>query len=90
MHPKKRQIKNVTLASPRTLGVGGVVIPTVPMYAGYGYPGAMSFTQQTTNGEENGEAPETSAQEAAEGAAPTSGSGEAAGTSAGAAAAGGM
>ena len=82
MHPKKRQIKDIVLASPRVLGVGGVVIHTTPMYAGYGYPGSMSFTQQTTNGEENGETP---SQEAAEDAAPTSGSGEAAGTSAGAA-----
>lgn len=87
MHPKKRQIKKVSLASPRVLGIGGVVVPTMPMYAGYGYEGSMGFTQQTTNGEENGETP---AQEAAEGAAPTSGSGEAAGTSAGAGSAGGM
>ena len=88
MYVKKRpQIKHVELASPRTLGIDGVVVPTVPMYAGYGYEGSMGFTQQTTNGEENGETP---AQESAEGAAPTSGSGEAAGTSAGASTAGGM
>jgi len=56
------------------------------MYANYG---GMGFTQQATNGEENGETP---SQEAAEnsGAAPTSGSGESAGTSAGAGSAGGM
>lgn len=77
-------MKKVALASPRVLGVGGIMVPTVPMYAGYGYPGSMGFTQQTTNGEENGETP---SQEAAEGASPTSGSGEAAGTSAGAGAA---
>lgn len=90
MHPKKRQIKHVDVASPRVLGIGGVGVQTVPMYANYGSTGSMGFTQQTTNGEENGEAPETALQEAAEGAAPTSGDGAAAGTSAGAGSAGGM
>ncbi len=87
MHPKKRQIKHVDIASPRVLGIGGVGVQTMPMYADYGYAGSMGFTQQTTNGEENGETP---SQESAEGASMASGSGEAAGTSSGTGAAGGM
>lgn len=86
MTKKHRQMKHVEMSSPRVLGLGGINVMTYPMYANYG---GMGFTQQATNGEENGETP---SQEAAEnsGAAPTSGSGEAAGTSAGAGSAGGM
>ena len=94
MHKKKHdQFKRIGINSRQGLRVGGVVIPAMPGYWGYGIGGAMSVS-----GEAAHEASETPAQEAAEhgsggaesseGASMSSGSGEAAGTSAGAA--GGM
>ena len=96
MHKKKHeQFKKIGINSRQSLRVGGVVIPAMPGYWGYGIGGAMSVS-----GEAAHEASETSAQEAAEhgfggaeaseGASMSSGSGEAAGTSSGAGAAGGM
>jgi len=96
MHKKKHeQFKRININSRRGLRVGGVVIPAIPGYWGYGIGGYMSVS-----GEAAHEASETPAQEAAEhgssaaesfeGASTSSGSGEAAGTSAGASAAGGM
>jgi hypothetical protein len=96
MHKKKHdQFKRLGINSRRGLRVGGVVIPTIPGYWGYGVNGYMSVS-----GEAAHEASETPAQEAAEhgaggyeageGASMASGSGEAAGTSAGAGDAGGM
>ena len=67
MHKKHRQHKNVAIASPRLLGIGGVGVTTYPLYSNWGLAGSMGFTTQTTNGEPNGEAPESPAQEAAEG-----------------------
>ena len=86
MHKKKHdQFKRIGINSRQGLRVGGVVIPAMPGYWGYGFGGAMSVS-----GEAAHEASETPAQEAAEnaaggseGASMSSGSGEAAGTSAG-------
>lgn len=96
MHKKKHdQFNRIGINSRRGLRVGGVVVPAMPGYWGYGIGGSMSVS-----GEAAHEASETPAQEAAEhgaggaeaaeGASMSSGSGEAAGTSAGAGAAGGM
>jgi hypothetical protein len=89
MHKKKHdQFKNIGINSRQGLRVGGVVIPAMPMYWGYGIGGSMSVS-----GEAAHETSETPSQEAAEhgaggaeaseGASMSSGSGEAAGTSAG-------
>jgi hypothetical protein len=94
VHKKKHdQFKKIGINSRQGLRVGGVVIPAMPGYWGYGIGGGMSIS-----GEAAHEANETPSQEAAEhgtggaeaaeGASMSSGSGEAAGTSAGAA--GGM
>ena len=96
MHKKKHdQFNRIGINSSRGLRVGGVVVPAMPGYWGYGIGGSMSVS-----GEAAHEASETASQEAsehgfggaeaAEGASMSSGSGEAAGTSAGAGAAGGM
>lgn len=96
MHKKKHdQFNRIGINSRRGLRVGGVVVPAMPGYWGYGIGGSMSVS-----GEAAHEASETPAQEAAEhgaggaeaaeGASMSSGSGEAAGTSAGSGAAGGM
>jgi len=96
MHKKKHgQFNKVEINSRRGLRVGGVVVPAVPGYWGYGIGGSMSVS-----GEAAHEASENAAQEsaehgfdgseAAEGASMSSGAGEAAGTSAGAGSAGGM
>jgi hypothetical protein len=96
MHKKKHdQFNRIGINSRRGLRVGGVVVPAMPGYWGYGIGGSMSVS-----GEAAHEASETASQEAsehgfggaeaAEGASMSSGSGEAAGTSAGAGAAGGM
>jgi hypothetical protein len=86
MHKKKHdQFKRIGINSRRGLRVGGVIIPAMPGYWGYGSNGYMSVS-----GEAAHEASETASQEAAEhgaggaeGASMSSGSGEAAGTSAG-------
>ena len=91
MHKKKHdQFKRIGINSRQGLRVGGVVIPAMPGYWGYGANGYVSVS-----GEAAHEASETPAQEAAEhgfggaeaseGASMSSGSGEAAGTSAGSA-----
>jgi hypothetical protein len=83
MHKKKHhQFKHLGINSNRGLRVGGVVVPTMPGYWGYGVGGYMSVSSEAAH-----EASETASQEAAEhgseGASMSSGSGEAAGTSAG-------
>jgi hypothetical protein len=89
MHKKKHdQFKHVGINSRKGLRVGGVVIPTIPGYWGYGSSGYLSVS-----GEAAHEASEMPAQEAAEhgaggyeaseGASMSSGSGEAAGASSG-------
>jgi hypothetical protein len=93
MHKKKHdQFNKIDINSRQGLRVGGVVIPAVPGYWGYGIGGTMSMSSDAAH-----EASESPSQEAAEnatggseGASMASGSGEAAGTSAGAGAAGGM
>jgi hypothetical protein len=96
MHKKKHdQFKHLGINFHQGLRVGGVVIPVIPGYWGYGANGYMSVS-----GEAAHEASETAAQEAAEhgaggyeaseSASMSSGSGESAGTSAGDGAAGGM
>ena len=62
MHPKKHeQFKNVRINSRRGLRVGGVVIPAMPGYWGYGANGHISVSSEAAH-----EASETPAQEAAE------------------------
>jgi hypothetical protein len=86
MHKKKHhQFKHLGINSNRGLRVGGVVVPTMPGYWGYGVGGYMSVSSEAAH-----EASETASQEAAEhgaggseGASMSSGSGEVAGTSAG-------
>ena len=94
MHKKKHdQFNRIDVNSRKGLRVGGVVIPAMPGYWGYGIGGSMSTAgmqeaSESASAEANEAANGTS--EAGEGASMASGSGEAAGTSAGAGAAGGM